>query len=59
MTQKELADRLGIVQCDLSLYETGVRQLSVPLCLKASELLDATVDELLGQYDMTMEAEGA
>lgn len=59
LTQKELAERLEIVPCDLSMYETGARQPSVTIYLKASELLDATVDELLARYDVSVEAEGA
>ena len=41
------------------MYETGARQPSVTIYLKASELLDATVDELLARYDVSVEAEGA
>ena len=51
LTQAALAQRLGLIPCDLSLYETGARQGSVGLYLKASEVLGVTVDELLAEYD--------
>lgn len=51
LKQAELAERLGIAPCDLSLYENRVMTPSVGVFLRLSELLDATVDELLAEYD--------
>lgn len=56
LRQAELAESLGINQHELSLYENGQRTASVNFYLQVSELLDATVDELLAEYDVpTME----
>ena len=42
---------IGIPTCELSLFETGQRTPKVGVYLKASEVLESTVDELLKQYD--------
>ena len=51
LRQEHLSKETGIPQCDLSLYETGQRSPRVEFYLKMSELLDATVDQLLAEYD--------
>ena len=51
LRQEHLSKETGIPQCDLSLYENGQRAPRVEFYLKVSELLDATVDQLLAEYD--------
>lgn len=51
LKQEVLAEQLGLVQCNLSLYENGQRSMPIALYLKASEVLDATVDQLAARYD--------
>ena len=48
LTQKQIADSLGVKQNTVSQWESGERQPSVGLLPKLAELLDCTVDELLG-----------
>jgi transcriptional regulator with XRE-family HTH domain len=53
LRQADVSQALGIPQCDWSLYETGQRKPSVGIYLKAGELLDTTVDQLLEKYEVT------
>ena len=48
--QADIAHELDITASDWSLYETGKRNTPVNIYLKASEILNATVDELLQTY---------
>lgn len=50
LRQAELAEALGVNQYELSLYENRQRTPMIPVFLKASELLDATVEDLLADY---------
>ena len=50
LTECEIAEAIGIRQHKWCLYETGYRTPPVQVLLKASELLDATVDQLLAEY---------
>jgi len=52
LRQEDLSRMTGIPQCDLSLYETKSREPKVDFYLKMSELLDATVDQLLAEYEL-------
>ena len=52
LRQEDLSRETGIPQCDLSLYENGQRAPRVDFYLRMSELLDATVDELLAEYEL-------
>lgn len=52
LKEREIAEALDISQYKWSLYETGDREPPVKLLLRLSELLDATVDELLGKYSV-------
>ena len=55
MLQADVALALGVPASELSQYETGQRRPKVHAYLKASEVLEATVDELLLQYDAVMD----
>lgn len=50
LKEREMAEAIGISQHKWSLYETGDRVPPVSVLLHSSELLDATVDELLAVY---------
>lgn len=54
LRQEDVAEALNIMQCDLSLYETGQRKASIDFYLRASKLLDVSVDELLAEYEGTV-----
>ena len=55
MLQADVALALDVPVSELSQYETGQRRPKVHVYLKASEVLEATVDELLLQYDAVMD----
>jgi len=59
LRQTDLAEALGILQCDLSLYETEQRRPSVPMYRKFSECLDVPIDDLLRTYPAPPEQEAA
>lgn len=57
LRQSDISASLNIPQCDWSLYETGQRKPSVSVYLKASNLLDASIDDLLKTYPGTSKKE--
>ena len=51
LTQKELAERLGVTNKAVSKWETGGGMPDVSMLKKLSEILEVSVDELLaGEY---------
>ena len=52
LRQADISTALNIPQSDWSLYENGQRKPSVTVYLKASILLDASVDDLLKTYSI-------
>ena len=48
ITQAQIADRLGITQGAVSQWESGVTNPSISMISGLAEILDCTVDELLG-----------
>ena len=57
LRQADLAEELGINPCHFSLYETGERRPPVEMYLRLSDLLDASVDDLIASYDAADPAE--
>ena len=55
LKERELAEVIGIGQHKWSLYETGEVVPPVQVLLQISEVLDATIDELMAEYDTTVE----
>lgn len=51
LRQTELAEAVGVHACDWNLYENGSRTPPIKVYLQASEILGATIDELVTQYD--------
>ncbi len=51
LKQEEVAAALGVARSELSFRETGLRKGDVAFYIRASELLDATVDQLDARYD--------
>ena len=47
MTQKELADRLGVSRSTLAMWETGKSYPRVEVLIKLSEIFGCTIDELI------------
>lgn len=52
LTQKELADKLGVSRGTIGMYEIGQRDPDTDTLLKLSELFNVSVDYLLGQTDI-------
>lgn len=48
MTQKEVADGIGVAKSTYSLYESGNREPNVQTIKKISDILNVSADELLG-----------
>lgn len=48
LTQKQLADQLGLTKSVVSAYETDLRMPSYDVLIKISAIFGATTDELLG-----------
>lgn len=48
ITQKELAERIGVAKSTYSLYESGNREPNVQTIRKITDVLEVTADELLG-----------
>ena len=48
MTQKEVADGIGVAKSTYSLYESGNREPNVQTIKKISDVLNVSADELLG-----------
>ena len=48
MTQKEIADIIGVAKSTYSLYESGNREPNVQTIKKISDALNVSADELLG-----------
>ena len=51
LTQEDVAEVLDTRQSELCLYETGARQVPVQIYLKASELYQVPIDDLLLNYE--------
>lgn len=51
LSRKELANRLGTLQRNISYWELGQRECSFDMLLKIAEVLDVSVDYLLGRTD--------
>ena len=49
MTQKELAQALGISRATVSKYEAGLRTPNMDMIMKLSDVLGCTTDYLLGR----------
>ena len=54
LRQAEIAAELGILQHKWSQYENGHHEPSVEMYLKIGVVLDATLDELVSEYDVAM-----
>ena len=51
MTQKELAENIGVAKSTYSLYESGNREPNVQTIKKIADILNVSADELLGIDD--------
>lgn len=51
MRQYELADRMGVKQASVSAWESGTAMPSAANLLKLADILDCTVDALLGRSE--------
>lgn len=51
MTLKELADKLGVSESAMSLYETGKRHIPNAMLIKLSGMFNVSTDYILGATD--------
>ncbi len=51
LTQKQLAEILGMSQTGYSKYETGENDIPTPILLKLADFYGTTTDYLLGRND--------
>ena len=51
MTQTQLADKIGSVQCTIAQYENGSSKLSVDILMNVAQALETSADYLLGLTD--------
>lgn len=51
LSQKEVAEKIGVAKSTYSLYESGNREPNVETIKKISEILDVSADTLLGLED--------
>ena len=51
LTQQELADKLGMSRVGYGYWEKGSREPDLKMLLKLSELLNASLDYLMGNSD--------
>lgn len=57
MTQKEVAEQLGIGVSTMTMYETGRREPNMETLIKIANFFDVSVDYLLGKTDARNEKE--
>lgn len=53
LRQYELAERMGVKQASVSAWESGLAMPSAANLVKLADILDCTVDELLGRKRAT------
>ena len=53
LRQYELADRMGVKQASVSAWESGAAMPSAANLIKLADILDCTVDEILGRKRAT------
>ena len=51
LSRKELAEKLGTVHRNISYWELGQRECGFDMLIKISDVLDVSVDYLLGKTD--------
>lgn len=51
MTRKEFAEKLGVLQRNISYWELGQRECCFDMLIKISDVLDVSIDYLLGKSD--------
>lgn len=55
LTQKDLADKLGIKHNSVSAWENGANSIDVEILFKICEILDVSVNDMYGVYSRTNE----
>lgn len=55
LTQKELAERLGIKHNSVSAWENGANSIDVEILFKICEILDVSVNDMYGSYSRVTE----
>ncbi|MBQ3506632.1 MAG: helix-turn-helix transcriptional regulator [Clostridia bacterium] len=57
LTQKELAERIGNVQRNISNWENGASEPDCETIVRLAELFEISIDELFGRRDLIFESE--
>lgn len=50
LTQAQLAKSIGVTHAAISYWENGVNIPNIADCLRMADVLDITLDELVGRY---------
>ncbi|EUJ22965.1 transcriptional regulator [Listeria grandensis FSL F6-0971] len=53
LTAKELGKKVGLAESTISGYENGLREPNIPTLMKLSEILDVSVDSLIGSSEVS------
>ena len=51
LTQEELAEKIGMAKITISAYEIGRSKPSLDVLIKLSDVLEVSIDELLGRKE--------
>lgn len=53
LSQRKVADKIGVTPGTVALWELGMRNLSMRNLIALADLLDCTIDQLLGRTGQT------
>ena len=55
MSQKELGDKLNVVQGTIASWEKGRNEPSIAMLIQLADIFDCTLDELVGHTEMSQD----
>lgn len=53
MSQKDLGDKLNVVQATIASWERGRNEPSIAMLIKLADIFDCTLDELVGHTELS------
>lgn len=57
MSQKELGDKLNVVQGTIASWEKGRNEPSIAMLIQLADIFDCTLDELVGHTEISQDME--
>lgn len=57
MSQKELGDKLNVVQGTIASWEKGRNEPSIAMLIQLADIFDCTLDELVGHTEISQDIE--